>query len=377
MKNWQKTFVIGLLISVLLPFSLVQAGVKEQGQLAPVKLGFIGPFSGAWAEWAEGYRNGFHLALEDMKHNVEVVFADDACQPKNSVNAATKMLTVDKIQILFGPGCLMNVKAVAPIAKKYGAIIFGPGGLDREILENHDNVIDISSSVDSEAKYLAAYLADQTSAKTVAILHGTNAFGEELGRGMVRELSSRGIAVTVREQAEFNTRQYRAIVLKLTRGNPDAIFVHQGESSTGLFVKALRAIGYTKPVYGPFTVESEAALRSGGSAMDGIRYTYNFNNAEGSEQKQLFERRYRRRFKRIPSAHAFIVYDAMMQFDKALDSCETGNAQCILNYFKILGLENGISGEIVHGQDGGALRPYGIKQIRNGNFEWVVRKIVL
>lgn len=343
----------------------------------PVRIGLIAPLSGPFADWGLSIRGGFELGVSDSKNKFLPAYEDGECQPRKAVNAAAKMLTLGKTKLLVGPGCLAGFQAVAPIALKHNALLFSVGGLDQETVRKFTNAVDITTAADTEVRYLASYLASLEKIETIAVLHGSNAYGEQLASSFVSYLMREKIKVTVKEQLDLNTSDYKGIISRIQKDHPDAVFVHQSESSTGIFLKQIRQQGFKGRIFGPFTCESESLLKAAGVFANGLEYPFPLNVSEGSNNWEKFRQRYIAKFGVSPSPHSFMVYDGVLLLDKALDNCESSNITCITEFFVKLRKHVGVSGEISFDEFGGALRPFGIKGIRNGEFVWITRELEL
>ena len=348
--------------------------IKEQ----TIKIGFIGPLTGPFADWGRTIKNGLELALQDTQHKFKIDYQNSACDPQQTVSIANKMFNVDNIKIIIGPGCVTGLRAIAPIAEVKGALLFSTGLLDDQIFKDHQNVINLATQISTEAKYMAKYLSLR-GVKKVAMVHGTNFFGEEYGKRLPEALQRYGIEVTSIQPTDLNTRDFKTVILKIKETNPEVIFIHQGEIQIGIFMKQLREIGYDIPVYGYYGTEAQSVLAAGGEALNGMFYTYPVNSAESTEQKRRFEIRYTQEFGegKVPSATSFFVYDGIMLLDKAINQCRLDDTQCITNFFK--GYDNyvGVSGDMKFEKDGSITRPFGIKKIENGKFIWVTKKVEL
>ncbi len=342
-----------------------------------VTIGFVTPLSGPFAEWGTSIRNGMEIALKETKHQFRVNYEDDVCDPKNAVTIANKLFSVDKIKIIIGPGCIDGLKAVAPLAEQHKALLFSTGLLDDGVFTENKNVINLANQISTEARYLAAYLKTQP-IKKVAIVHGTNLFGEELGNRLPDFLNEYSIMVTSTNSTSLDETDFKTIILSIFKNKPDAIFIHQGEVQIGTFAKQLRELGHTTQVFSYYGTESQSVLKTGGNALEGVKYTYPVNSEESSPGAVRFEQRYAQRFPhQIPSATSRFIYDGMILLDQALDTCGSENAKCIAFFFKHFGTYRGISGDMTFNNDGSITRPFGIKEVRNGKFEWVEKRIEL
>ena len=343
-----------------------------------IKIGFIGPLTGPFAEWGESIKCGALIALENTKNKFNVDYQDSICEPEQTVTIANKFFNIDKINLIIGPGCITGFKAIIPIAEQKNSLLFSTGLLDDSVFKEYKNIINLASQISTEGKYLAKYLSSKN-IKKIAIVHGTNAFGIEHGKRFPIFLKKYNIEVTSIQPTNIDTLDFRTIILKMMQTNPEAIFIHQGESQIGTFVKQMRELRYKTQIYSYYGSESQSVINAGEGAMEGVEYTYPVNNAENSTEKQNFEKNYAEKFgnDKVPSATSFFVYDGIVLIDKALDLCETNDVDCIKNFFKNIGKYSGISGEMKFEEDGSITRPFGIKKIENGKFVWITKKIEL
>jgi branched-chain amino acid transport system substrate-binding protein len=363
-------FLFVSLVIVSLP-GLTNAEVERQNSR---EVAILLPLTGTFADWGHGILKGVNVALRDFS-SIHGNVQDDACEGAKATNAAH--LLISKGVRIFFVSCVASVKAIAPIIEKADGVVFVLGGIDNETLRLHSNVIDLATEVGTEAKYLAAYMASQPEVRKVGIIHGTNLFGEELGSELAKSLESRGRTVASHEKMDISSTDCRAIALRTIARHPDATFVHGSESSSGQCVKALRQSGFVGVIFAPYTTESDSFLQAAGPASEGIRYTFNSGSVLKNSTTLEWEKKFISEFHNSPISHALIAYDGIRLLNDSLVGCGSIGASCILKYFKSLGEVDGISGKVVFQSNGGALRPFGIKEIRQGKFEWVVDEVRL
>src|SRR3989338_6103543 len=375
------SIIIVLLVAVGGYFIRGYVSGNSQGAAAAqesvVRIGFIGPMTGPFATWGESIQYGAELAAEDARHRIEIDYQDDACQAAQAVNAAQKFFNVDDIHIVIGPGCDDSLKAIMPLAKEHDALVLSTGLLGDDVFAaNPTNVINLSTQVSTEAAFLAAYLRAR-GITSAGIIHGDNSLGQECGKRLPERLASVGIKTTIDENTSLSATDLRTTAAKIKHSEPDAVFVHQGEEQAGLFAKQFRQLNSTIPLYGMYGTESQNVITAGGAAVEGMRYTYPVNSADESAQKGTFEKRYIAKFNVSPTATSFFVYDGIMLIDKALDVCSATDGACVEKFLKQYGPYEGLSGKMEIQADGKNVRPFGIKEIKNGEFVWITKTITM
>lgn len=370
--------VLGIvIIGLILGFAAVifDSGNQKQEQEDVIKIGFIGPLTGPFAEWAESIKNGAELAREDTKHKFEVDYQDDACEPKNALNVAHKFFDLEDIKLIIGPGCAGSLQAITPLAKQNNALLFSTGLLGDDTFKDNTNVVNLATQISTEAKVMADYL-NSKNVKKVAIVHTTDLFGEEYSKRLPEFLKSLNITTTSNEPVNFETSDFKTVITKILQKNPDAIYINMGPRQMGIFAKQLKELGSETPIYSFYATETEETLKSGGNVVNGIDYTYPLSTIDDSSEKKNFEERYSKRFSnKSLSPTSYYVYDGMILLDKALDKCPSTDISCIKSFFEDYGVYNGVSGEMKFEKDGSITRPFGIKRIQDEEFVWVNKTI--
>jgi branched-chain amino acid transport system substrate-binding protein len=124
----QKKIVILLAVAiavvVVVVLWIVNRGGDGTGSRGTIRIGAIDPLTGPMAAYGEPVRDGMILAVEEINaqggingRKIELLLEDDGGDPKNAVNAFTKLATVSKVPVIIGPlssGCSM---ATAPLAE--------------------------------------------------------------------------------------------------------------------------------------------------------------------------------------------------------------------------------------------------------------------
>lgn len=369
-----------IILSLIIILTIIISGCNQTTTSNVVKeneyieIGLIAPLTGPFAEWGQSIAQASELALKDTNNKIKINYQDSACDPKQTVTIAERILNLNKNKIIIGPGCVTGLKAIAQITDKNNALMFSTGLLDDSVFEEHSSVINLATQISTEANAIARYIAKEKHNK-VAIIYGDNAFGKEFSLRLPEALKENNIKTTITESSSLDETDFRSLIIKLIKVNPDAIFIHQGEKQIGLFVKQLREMNYDTQIYSYYGAESESVLNSGGSALEGIKYTYPYNSAEDSIRKKEFEQRYKEKYNKEPSATSYFVYDGIILLDKAFDKCKSDDVNCIKSFFINHEKYIGISGDMKFESDGKLIRDFGIKTISNNKFEWLVKKI--
>src|SRR2546421_10698210 len=89
------------------------APLGVSAQSAPIKIGFLAPLTGPFAQIGKDMVNGTELFLDEIKREVagrkvELIVEDTEGQPSTALNKSRKLVEQDKVHLLTG-GLLANV----------------------------------------------------------------------------------------------------------------------------------------------------------------------------------------------------------------------------------------------------------------------------
>ena len=91
-----------------------------------VRIGVVQPTTGPVAYDGNIYVNTVKMIVDDMNakggvlgKKIELLVEDGACNPAQSVNAAEKLVTRDKVVALLGAFCSTSTAAMMEVAKKH------------------------------------------------------------------------------------------------------------------------------------------------------------------------------------------------------------------------------------------------------------------
>ena len=124
------------------------------------------------------------------------------------------------------------------------------------------------------------------------------------------------------------------------------------------------------------TFESDEVRDTGGTAIEGVTYTYPINDPANEEAYQQFAAEYKSRFGVAPNNPAAMAYDSAIILDQAFTKCGTENRQCLLDYIAALGKYQGMGGVLYITKNRLPIRPFGIKEYSGGEFRWVTKDLV-
>lgn len=338
------------------------------------KIGVTVPLSGPWAQWGTDLKNGLILSSNSTKNKFEFDLQDDLCSGRSGLSNVHKFTQIDQITIIFA-GCVEIMDAISPILDPKKHSLVALGGMEKRILQRNPSITSFSSLTDSEAYFLVPYLLDQTKIQSIALVNGTNLFGETLGASIATMLKDSRIKLHSHHSVALETADFKPIITKILQSPPDAIWVHQGDTAIGIFLKQLYNAGYKGKIYSVFSLENLPLESAENPWLEGVIYTFPTEVTTKSAELQSFNKTYKAAYGNIPGATSKIAYDALQVLDQAIQKCGGMNNLCINKYFRALNEYEGLSGSVSLFSDGSAIRPFGLKTYKNGQFVTLVERL--
>lgn len=189
MKKLWNGFYLGavLLVAAILTTGCPQTQKQETPPpkvSEPIRIGAIDPQTGPFAAYGEPVKEGMLLAVDEINakggingRKIELLLEDDAGDPKNAVNAFTKLATVSKVPIIIGPLSSGASMATAPLANQYKVVELATLAGTINLTNAGDYVFRIYPSSEIGSRYIAKMAVEKFKAKKAAILYPTNPFG--------------------------------------------------------------------------------------------------------------------------------------------------------------------------------------------------------
>ncbi len=211
------------------------------------------------------------LPKEIAGQTVEYTVLDDATDPTKAVADARKLVAEDDVDILIGssatPATLAMVDVAAETKTPYCAMV--PTKSTVAPLDDKRRWVFKAPQDDA---IMAAAVFDHMKAngvKTVAFLGYTDGYGEGWLTAAKAAAKERGIDVAGVERFQRTDTSVNAQALKIVSANPDAVLIAASGTVAVMPQKALKELGYAKPIYQTHGVSTMEFVRVGGKDVDG------------------------------------------------------------------------------------------------------------
>jgi branched-chain amino acid transport system substrate-binding protein len=236
----------------------------------PIKIGMSMPQTGGLGAGGQAALVALRMWVEEVNgrggllgRQVEFIAYDDQSNPANTPGIYTKLLDVDKVDLLIAPYATGPTAPIMPLVKQRGKLLMGNFSFQVNSKVKHDMWFNNApwNKADGWSKgFIAAGQA--AGAKTIAILAEDAEFAQNLADGM-REIIGKGIGLTKVFDQNFppTTKDFSSLIRAVKATKADLVFVACYPPSASGLVNAVNEIG----------LASQTKMFGGG--MVGLQFT--------------------------------------------------------------------------------------------------------
>ncbi len=244
-------------------------GKRVFAQTGPVKIGMSMPQTGSLGAGGQAALVALRMWVEDinakgglLNRQVELIAYDDQTNPANTPGIYTKLLDVDKVDLLIAPYGTVPTAPIMPLVKQRGLLLMGNFSFQVNAKVQHDMWFNNSPWNDASSWSDGFFEAGKKAgAKTVAVLAADNDFAQNLANG-ARELAKKANITSVYDQNyPPTTTDFSSLIRGIRAAKPEIVFVMSYPNDSVAIVRAVNEIG----------VGSQVQLFGGG--MVGLQFT--------------------------------------------------------------------------------------------------------
>lgn len=229
------------------------AGLSPAGALAntPVKIGFSMPLTGGLGGGGQASLLALKIWAEDVNarggllgRKVELVYFDDQGNPANSPGIYTKLLDIDKVDLLFAPYATVPTAPIMPLVKQRNKLLMGNFSFQVNDKTKHDmwfNNAPWNTAEDWSKGFLEAGRA--AGGKTAAILAEDLEFSQNLANGARPYFKAQGLNIVYDQNFPPSTKDFSSLVRAIRASNAEIVFIASYPASSAAIVNSIAEIG--------------------------------------------------------------------------------------------------------------------------------------
>jgi branched-chain amino acid transport system substrate-binding protein len=231
----------------------VAAGLASAQDAQIVKIGHVGPVSGAQAHYGKDNENGARMAIEELnsqnltiggkKVKFELLAEDDAADPKQGTAAAQKLCDA-KVNGVVGH---LNSGTTIPASKIYndcGIPQITPSATNPKYSQQgFKTAFRLLANDNALGAGLALHAANNLKLKKVAIIDDRTAYGQGVAEVFKKTAMARGIQVVDEQFTTDKATDFMAILTAIKSKAPDGVFYGGMDPQAGPMLRQMEQLG--------------------------------------------------------------------------------------------------------------------------------------
>lgn len=311
--------------NVVMGAVLVMAAAGASAQDMVVKIGHVGPTSGAIAHLGKDNENGAKMAIDELnakgvmiggkKAKFELLTEDDAGDPKQGTAAAQKLVD-SKVNGVIGH---LNSGTSIPASKIYsdaGIPQISPSATNPKFTRNgYKTTFRVVADDVHLGGTLGRYAVKELKGKSIAVVDDRTAYGQGVAEEFAKAVKASGGSIADSQFTTDKATDFTAILTAIKAKKPDVVFFGGMDAVAGPMLRQMKQLGINAKLMGGDGICSgELPKLSGGAMADGQVVCAEAGGVEGAQKAGMekFKADYKKKFNADVQIYAPYVYDATM-----------------------------------------------------------------
>src|SRR5579872_1291797 len=228
--------------------SLIGRAGAEQ---PPIKIGMSMPQTGGLAGGGKPSLLGIEIWRDDINarggllgRKVELVVYDDKSSASETPAIYSKLLDVDKVDLLFSPYATVPTAPIMPLVKQRGMVLIGNFSFQVNSKIHHDMWFNNAPWGPADA-WASSFLdlGQKAGGKSVALLTADQEFAQNLAKTAREVAGKRNMPIVFDQAYPPNTVEFSSIVRALSAAKPDIVYVASYPPDSAGILRAVNEIG--------------------------------------------------------------------------------------------------------------------------------------
>jgi branched-chain amino acid transport system substrate-binding protein len=321
-----------------------------------LKIGTLSPLTGPYAQDGTDILQGVKTAVAvygPVKgfDKVEVVPGDSACDGGKATMAANKLIN-SGVNVVIGAYCSSATEpAQIPLMEAKIVQITPASTNERLTAKGYKYFFRMPPRDDVQAWSTVQFLEKKLKIKTLALIDDKQTYTAGLTANIEKFAKENNIIkIVAHEYITPGDSDFTAVLTKLKRINPDAIYMSVYQPEGSKMIQQVRKLGLTSNFISEDAVYHPKFLEVGGPSAEGVYLT--FAQAPDTPERKQFIKTYKAMWKaNAVGSYAYYAYDAGMMALAAIEKAGTTKADPLQKTLRG-NTWSGVSGDIKFDQHG-------------------------
>ena len=253
-----------------------------QAQQAPIKIGMSMPQTGGLAGGGKPSLLGIEIWRDDVNakggllgRKVELVVYDDKSSASETPAIYSKLIDVDKVDLLFAPYATVPTAPLMPMVKQRGLLLIGNFSFQVNSKVGHDMWFN-NAPWGPPDSWASSFLdiGQKAGGKSIALLAADQEFAQNLAKTAREVAGKRNMTVVFDQAYPPNTVEFSSIIRALKAAKPDIVYVASYPPDSAGILRAVNEIGVGDNVKlfggGMVGLQFGAVMENLGSLLNGV-----------------------------------------------------------------------------------------------------------
>ncbi|WP_262271414.1 branched-chain amino acid ABC transporter substrate-binding protein [Microvirga yunnanensis] len=247
---------------------------------AQIRIAVAGPMTGSSATFGDQMKNGAQAAADAINasggvlgQKLEIVAMDDACDPKQAVSVANKIVG-EGIKLVFGHFCSGSTLPASEVYDEAGITSITVSSNPKVTERGMKTIFRITGRDDQQGPTAADYVIKNLSGKKIALVHDKSPFGTGLVGEVKKKLADGRQSVVVEAGINPGEKDYTALITRLKTAGVEVLFFGGYHAEAGLILRQAADQGLKLQLIGGDPISTQELLSIAGPAAEGTLFTF-------------------------------------------------------------------------------------------------------
>ena len=315
-KRLLTLLVLGL---ILVPFAVSPAAAKT------LKIGSMSPLTGPYAADGNDIKNGTLTAIEIFEEEggipgfdkIELYPQDTACDPKQAVAAANKLLNLEVVGVI-GAYCSSSTIPASETLAEEDIPMITPASTNEQVTERGlPYMFRMCGRDDDQSKVAVQFIKDSLNADSIFIVDDKTTYSQGLADGVEKECEKAGIKVLGRDHVNQGDKDFSALLTKAKSTGADVFYMSMQNHATGsLMTIQAKRLGLDAQILTQDANMHPNFIKVAKDAAEGVMVTFGYVDESTPEYKK-YAKKFSAKYGEI-GAYGTYAYDAATVLLKAI-----------------------------------------------------------
>lgn len=345
---------------------------KAEAPKAGIKIGTLSPLTGQYAADGNDIKNGVLTAVEVMNAEmgplgpVTVQAEDDACDPRQAVAAANKLIS-EKVTAVVGAYCSSATIPASEPLMAAKILMITPASTNEKVTESGlKYMFRTCGRDDDQSKAAVKFAVEHLKAKTIYLVDDKTTYSQGLADSVEKLAPGAGIKVLGHEHVNQGDKDYSAVLTKVKAAKPDVFYVSlQNSASAAPMLIQVARLGIKTKILAQDAVYHPQLMELAKDAAEGVYLTFGYTDKETPAYKKFYDT-YKAKFGE-PGAYSAYAYDSALAYLKAVKAAGGTDSEKVNAEMRKVDFA-GASKQIKYKENGDSGSNYVIQVVKGGAF---------